>query len=99
MAPPPESSGVVMNTYINMLQAAIAGHGVALAGNPLVDPYLEDGSLRRLDGFLEIERDYFYLIDTTRDQENAQLFCDWIRQQALGVSGSARTQPSNAGLT
>lgn len=83
VSPPPESSGVVLNTYINMLQAAIAGHGVALAGNPLVDPYLADGSLLKLDGFLEIERDFFYLIDTTEDREDARLFCDWVQTQAV----------------
>jgi DNA-binding transcriptional LysR family regulator len=81
IAPPPESSGVVLNTYINMLQAAIAGHGVALAGNPLVDPYLQDGTLRRLDGFPEIERDFFYLIDATDDREDARAFCDWMLDQ------------------
>ena len=32
LSPPPESRGVVMNTYVNMLQAAIAGQGIALAG-------------------------------------------------------------------
>jgi DNA-binding transcriptional LysR family regulator len=79
---PSEASGVVLNTYINMLQAAIAGQGVALAGNPLVDPYLEDGSLHKLKGFPEIERDFFYLIDATRNRQEAQIFCDWIRDQA-----------------
>ena len=82
LSPPPESSGVVMNTYINMLQAAIAGHGIALAGNPLVDPYLADGSLRKLDGFLEYDRDYFYLINTTKSRPDAELFCDWLLAQA-----------------
>lgn len=85
VTPPPETSGVVMNTYINMLQAAIAGHGVALAGNPLVDPYLADGSLRRLDQLLTIDRDYFYLIDTTRDRADAQHFCDWLRDEARNM--------------
>ena len=82
IAPPPESSGVVLNTYINMLQAAIAGQGIALAGNPLVDPYLADGSLIKLVGFPEIERDFFYLIDATKNREDANIFCDWIRDQA-----------------
>lgn len=36
--------------------------------------------------FLEIERDNFYLIDATVDQENAKLLCDWVRQQARGDS-------------
>lgn len=82
ITPPPESSGVVLNTYINMLQAAIAGQGIALAGNPLVDPYLSDGSLKKLEGFPEIERDFFYLIDVTENRNDAQTFCDWIRDQA-----------------
>ncbi|MCA0955849.1 LysR substrate-binding domain-containing protein [Mameliella sediminis] len=88
LTPPSEASGVVMNTYINMLQAAIAGHGVALAGNPLVDPYLADGSLRRLDGFREIERDHFYLIDTTDDRRDAAVFCAWLTDQAQGAPTS-----------
>lgn len=82
ISPPGEAVGVVMNTYINMLQAAIAGHGIALAGNPLVDPYLENGSLCKLDGFLEIDRDYFYLIDATNSREDAHIFCDWLLRQA-----------------
>lgn len=83
---PSEASGVVLNTYINMLQAAIAGQGVALAGNPLVDPYLEDGSLHKLKGHPEIERDFFYLIDATRNRQDAEVFCDWIRDQARTFS-------------
>lgn len=85
VAPPSEASGVVLNTYINMLQAAIAGQGVALAGNPLVDPYLEDGSLQKLKGYPEIERDFFYLIDATKNHPDAHVFCDWIRDQAACV--------------
>lgn len=79
---PDESSGVALNTYINMLQAAIAGQGIGLAGNPLVDPYLADGSLIKLEGFLEIERDYFYLIEATKDREDAEKLCSWIIDQA-----------------
>lgn len=81
ISPPPEPGGVVLNTYINMLQAAIAGHGVALAGNPLVDPYLDDKSLVKLDGFLEIERDYFYLVDATGGRADAKAFCEWLTVQ------------------
>ncbi|MGP6086792.1 LysR substrate-binding domain-containing protein [Antarctobacter jejuensis] len=84
--PPPESSGVVLNTYINMLQAAIAGQGIALAGNPLVDPYLSDGSLKKLEEFPEIERDFFFLIDATDNRKDAQVFCEWIREQAQMIS-------------
>lgn len=82
LAPPPESNGVVMNTYINMLQAAIEGQGIALAGNPLVDPYLADGSLRKLPGFPEIDRDFYYLIDTTNERDDARCFREWILDQS-----------------
>lgn len=82
ISPPKESSGVVLNTYINMLQAAIAGQGIALAGNPLVDPYLDDGSLKKLAGFLELKRDYFFLINTTIGRDDADCFCDWLIKQA-----------------
>jgi len=84
IVPPKAATGVVMNTYINMLQAAIAGQGIALAGNPLVDPYLADGSLIKLEGFLELKRDYFFLINTTNDRPDAACFCDWLQKQAEG---------------
>ncbi|WP_371227354.1 LysR substrate-binding domain-containing protein [Roseovarius sp. 2305UL8-3] len=82
ISPPKESSGGVLNTYINMLQAAIEGQGIALAGNPLVDPYLADGSLYKLDGFLELERDHFYLINATVGRDDAVCFCDWLLKQS-----------------
>lgn len=78
LQPPAESKGVVVNTYINMLQAAIEGQGIALAGYPLVDRYLEDGSLFKIRGLPEVARDYFYLIDASEGRSEAQKFCNWI---------------------
>lgn len=60
----------------------MAGQGIALAGNPLVDPYLADGSLQKLDGFLELERDHFFLINATSGRQDAQSFCEWMQKQA-----------------
>ncbi|MEM9499912.1 MAG: LysR substrate-binding domain-containing protein, partial [Pseudomonadota bacterium] len=37
--------GATMNTYITMVQAAVEGQGIALAGSPLVDTLIETGSL------------------------------------------------------
>ena len=62
----------------NMLQAAIEGQGIALAGHPLVDRYLEDGSLSKIEGMLEIKRDFFHLIDASEGRKEAASFCDWI---------------------
>jgi LysR family glycine cleavage system transcriptional activator len=79
----PAESGATVNTYINMLQAAIEGQGIALAGYPLVNRFLEDGSLRTIDGIAPMERDYFYLIDRSSNKPNAACFCDWIKAQAV----------------
>jgi len=79
---PSENLGVTINTYINMLQAAIEGQGIALAGFPLVDPYLEDGTLKTVPGTPSVERDYFYLIDKTEGRPDAEKFCNWVRGQA-----------------
>ncbi|MGI3187429.1 LysR substrate-binding domain-containing protein [Nioella aestuarii] len=78
LQPPAESKGVVVNTYINMLQAAIEGQGIALAGHPLVDRYLEEGSLSKIEGMLEIKRDYFHLINASEGHKEAAKFCEWI---------------------
>lgn len=98
--------GTTYNTYINMLQAVIEGQGVGLAGYPLVDRFLDDGSLLRIPALAPMEREYFYLIDTTTDKKDAARFCAWIERQAedcarlqgrlsaeLPPAGSAPTRP------
>ncbi|MEM1388370.1 MAG: LysR substrate-binding domain-containing protein, partial [Pseudomonadota bacterium] len=80
LAPPEERRGVRVNTYINMLQAAIEGQGVALAGHPLVDRYLSDGSLLRMHAIKPLKRDSYYL--TCRSEaESALLLCAWLSDQ------------------
>ena len=46
-----------------------------------MDPYLADGSLRKLEGFLEYDRDYFYLINMTNNRPDAECFCEWLLAQ------------------
>ncbi len=80
--PPEEQSGVQVNTYINMLQAAIEGQGVALAGHPMVDRYLADGSLLKIDSIKPLPREYYYLTCRTQS-ESAEMFCAWLDQQIM----------------
>ncbi len=87
LAAPQESAGVVMNTYITMLQAAIEGQGVALAGSPLIDRYLEDGSLLTIAGIAPLARDTYYLIDRTEGRRDGQLFSAWMAEQLETVTG------------
>lgn len=82
LSAPDRSMGVAINTYINMLQAAIEGQGVGLAGFPLVDPYLADGTLLVNPGFPSVERDFFHLIDQTGGRSDAARFCGWVRDHA-----------------
>ncbi|MGI9402381.1 MAG: LysR substrate-binding domain-containing protein [Rhizobiaceae bacterium] len=77
-----ENSGTIYNTYINMLQAAIEGQGVGLAGYPLVNKFLDDGTLLTIPGIEPMTRDYYYLIDMTVKNKNAECFCNWIMSQA-----------------
>lgn len=79
---PEEKTGAVFNTYINMLQAAIEGQGIALAGFPLVDRFLEDGSLRAMKGIAPLTRDYFYLIARPTAKSDVARFSQWITAQA-----------------
>lgn len=80
LPPPDEGRGVRVNTYINMLQAAIEGQGIALAGHPLVDRYLADASLLRMPSIAPLPRDSYYLACRS-EAESAQLFCDWLNGQ------------------
>jgi DNA-binding transcriptional LysR family regulator len=80
IVPPEERSGIQVNTYPHMLQAALGGQGVALAGRPLVDGFLKDGTLLIMKDIHAIERDFFYLRMATIS-ESSQLFCKWLEME------------------
>lgn len=80
---PEAGSKVLVNTYINMLQAAIEGQGIALAGRPLVDRYLEDGTLLTPPAIAPLQRDNYYLF-LRPGQESAVTFGAWIGAQMTG---------------
>ncbi len=85
--PPEERSGISVNTYNNMLQAAIEGQGIALAGHPLVDTFLADGTLISMDGISPLRREVYYLY-WRPDHENARIFSAWIESQFIALSPS-----------
>ena len=80
LAPPEERTGVFVNTYINMLQAAIEGQGIALAGHPLVNSFLADGSLKTIQGIAPLQRDFYYLY-CRPEHAHATTFRTWIEAQ------------------
>jgi DNA-binding transcriptional LysR family regulator len=80
-----------------VLQAAEAGHGVALGWSYVTDPLLADGRLvcpveRRLE-----TRDGYYLCTSENAGENPALaaFLDWIGNESLNL-GATDITPRNA---
>lgn len=74
--------GATMNTYITMVQAAVEGQGIALAGSPLVDTLIETGSLVTLPEEFAIERAVFFLLEREGASSDAAVFYDWLVAQA-----------------
>lgn len=69
-------------------EAAVAGHGVALALQPLAEEDLRSGRLvRPFEG--SVENAYaFWLVRQKGDRRRAvQAFCTWLRQEALAMRG------------
>jgi DNA-binding transcriptional LysR family regulator len=85
LAFPGAAKGIQFDSYTTMLQAAIEGQGVALAGNPLVDAYLADGRLVRMET-PPLPRDVYWLVVRAHDSPEAAAFAAWI---ATFFSGSA----------
>lgn len=81
LAAPEERTGVQVNTYINMLQAAIEGQGIALAGYPLVNTYLETGALLAIESIVPLEREYYFVLNRIPEHPEARAFEAWLFSQ------------------
>lgn len=90
---PREQLGIHVNTYVNMLQAAIEGQGVALAGHPMVNRFLEDGSLIRVSSIEPLKREYFYVHNSSSKPE-ALAFEQWL----FGKFEQSNLLPKNCGI-
>ena len=80
LSPPEARTDIHVNTYINMLQAAIEGQGVALAGHPLIDSLLASKALYRMKNVAPLKRDWFFLY-VSDDSGPAGVFRDWLLQE------------------
>lgn len=72
--------GLRLNTYTNLVQAALDGQGIALIGPPLMKNHLESGALVRPIDVAPTLRRAFYLARPKDGQPTAQtmLFCEWL---------------------
>lgn len=84
--------GIRFDNYLVLLQAALRGEGIALAGARLVEDFIAHGELvRPLEAGLHSERS-FYLLQR-KDvalSRNGRLFRDWL----LGEAKAQRLTPS-----
>jgi DNA-binding transcriptional LysR family regulator len=83
---PRASRGLTFSHYDQIMQAAIAGQGVALGRFPLVDPLVAD---RRLVRPLKdrrfatrSHRAYWLIVSPTAHRPEVKVFADWILAQA-----------------
>jgi len=80
----PVRRGLRFNSYPMALQAAEAGHGVALGWSYVTDPILADGGLVcPVDRTVET-RDGYYLCTSkeTSQTPGIRVFLDWINTEA-----------------
>jgi LysR family glycine cleavage system transcriptional activator len=100
---PRASRGLTFSHYDQIMQAAIAGQGVALGRFPLVDPFLAD---RRLVMPLKdkrfatrAHRAYWLVVSPAARRDEVTVFAEWVkaqaRAQALAASsdGKSRRRP------
>jgi LysR family transcriptional regulator, glycine cleavage system transcriptional activator len=100
---PRASRGLTFSHYDQIMQAAIAGQGVALGRFPLVDPFLAD---RRLVMPLKdkrfatrAHRAYWLIVSPAARRDEVTVFAEWVkaqaRTQALAASsdGKSRRRP------
>ena len=92
--------GLTFSHYDQIMQAAMAGQGVALGRFPLVDPFIAD---RRLVIPLKdkrfatrAHRAYWLIVSPAAQRDEVKVFADWIqaqaRSQASLASGRGKSQ-------
>ncbi len=82
--------GARFNTYDLVVQAAVAGHGVALGWHGLIDDRLRDGTLVPvLPQVAESPRGYFIALARPPATGPARRVHDWIVAAAQGAHGGA----------
>lgn len=80
LTPPPPEPGMIFNSYVVYLQAALNGAGISIGWEHLLEDYLADGRLcRAADLRLETRRGYFCCLTASgAESVSARTFRDWV---------------------
>jgi LysR family glycine cleavage system transcriptional activator len=100
--PPRTVRGLSFSAYDQLIQAAIAGQGVALGRFPLVNEMLAERRLvmplRGRQYSAEIQRAYWLIVSpTARQREEVKVFTDWVRSQTQQQRPSRRARSARSG--
>lgn len=85
IAETPIPGSLRFDNYTLLIQAAIAGQGVAIGWRHLVDELLAQGLLRRIDGRTATSEFGYYVVlpERKRRVRLVQNFVDWLRDELL----------------
>ena len=80
--------GIFVDSYTNMIQAALSGQGVALGDMPLLDNLISQGVLVCPLEIEPIVRDYFFLVlpRGTEPVPATDCFCEWLRSEVTVIA-------------
>lgn len=78
------SHALTVNTYTNLVQAALDGQGIALLGPPLIERYLADKSLIKILDSVSVERRSFYVVTPkhSKTSDKMEKLIEWLREEA-----------------
>ena len=84
-----------LSYYTDVIYAALAGHGIALGWNCLVEDLLQQGRLRRVSDLHVRTRSAYFVVVSSREalKPNAQAFVDWLGSRLQGEAADPESQP------
>lgn len=88
------AGSIAFNYFDQLMRAALAGHGVALGRVPLIQEFLDEGSvIAPFDARVPSQRSYWLLIaPTARRRPEVEMFAEWMLAEA-GASHASQPQP------
>jgi LysR family transcriptional regulator, glycine cleavage system transcriptional activator len=80
------AGSIAFNYFDQLMRAALAGHGVALGRLPLIQEYLDEGSVIAPFGARVPSRRSYWLIiaPTSRGRPEVERFADWLAAETAG---------------
>lgn len=95
--------GITVNTYTNLVQATLDGQGIALVGPPLIEQFLDSGTLVLPLDVPAVRRRAFWLATPAGRAGRSPAttaFCDWVIEKLHGDDKqpmSGRRKPDGKG--